>query len=125
VSGFPLTPSSVSGPLAVAGVLSANGGTSTANEGGITAPAPVSGVAFTPSATQDTMIYIAANFTTVGTFKVTMGPTTGAENTPFPVANEVAASSDVAQMRVPAGWKVVATLTGVTVAFGTCLSIPC
>lgn len=113
------------GALAVAGVLSQNGGTSSANEGGITSPVPVSGAAFTPSATQDTMLYISANFTTVGTIKVTMGPTTGAENTPCPVLNELAGTSDVAQLRVPAGWKVVATLTGVTVAFGTCLSVPC
>lgn len=90
-----------------------------------TAPTPSSGVAFTPGASQDCMLYVAVIATTLGTAKITMGPSTGAEFTPVPVVNLVASMGDIYAIRVPAGWKVVATLTGVTVAFGACLAVPC
>lgn len=81
----------------------------------VSSPAVSSGVAFTPSANFDTMVYVQLNATVAGSFTVTMGPSTGAENT---LANAVAMliNSDlVFTARVPATWKVVVTVTSVTI----------
>ncbi len=84
-----------------------------------TTAAPSSGVAFTPLSSSASMVYIPVIATTTGTAKVTMGPSTGAENNVFPALNMVALSAETFTLRVPAGWKVVVTITGTTVAIGT------
>ena len=78
-----------------------------------------------PNATKDTMVYIPINATTVGTYKVTMGPTTGTENTPVPVSNLAASTELTVTLRVPAGWTFIVTITGVTVAIGTVTAVTC
>ena len=99
----------------VSAILNTNG-LNTANHAAFSTPAIVSGSAFTPNATFDTIVQIDLAATTLGTLTVTYGPTTGAENTWLPAANVVAGSDIVSTLPVPAGWKVVATATGVTVA---------
>ena len=82
----------------------------------VSAPIITSGVAFTPNATFTTLVQIDLAATTLGSLKVTFGPTTGAENTWLPTANVVAGSDIVSTLWVPNGWLVIATATGVTVA---------
>lgn len=91
----------------------------------VTTPAVSSGAAFTPSTTKDTQVYIPIAATTTGTVTITMGPSTGTENTPVPVSNLVAASEPVFTLRVPKGWKVIVTKTGTTVAIGTVTVVTC
>lgn len=100
-------------------------GTSTATGAAVTTPVVSSGAAFIPSATLDTMVYIPIAATTTGTVKITYGPSTGAENTPVPTSNLVALSEPAFTLRVPAGWKVVVTIVGTTVAIGTVTVTTC
>ena len=58
---------------------------------------------------------ISAAATTAGTVAVTYGPTTGAENTWNAAINLLAGMGEDITLYVPAGWKVIATTTGVTV----------
>ena len=102
--------------LNVTGVATEGGGSNTAPGAAVSSPAVVSGVAFTPSATTDSMVYLQITATGAGTFTVTMGPATGAENT---LANAVAllatGNVDVPSYRVPAGWKMVVTVVTATI----------
>lgn len=100
-------------------------GTDTSTAAVATTPAVTSGVGFIPSALADTMVYVPVAATTTGTVTITMGPTTGAENTPVPASNLVALSEPCFTLRVPAGWTVIVTKTGTTVAIGTVTAIPC
>lgn len=128
MAGFSHPPTNV-GAITASGIITENGGTSSAGvaggAGGVTNPVPVSGAAFTPDANQDCMLYVSITATTAGTYALTMGPTTGAENAIITARNLVAASGVDIAVRVPAGWKVVVTLTGVTVAFGACTAVLC
>lgn len=82
----------------------------------VSTPAVVSGTAFTPSATTDAMVYIQTNAKTAGSYKITMGPTTGAEHAVATTVAQVVGSDDVTTVRVPAGWKMVVTVTSVTLS---------
>lgn len=106
----------VLGTATMAGGLVESGGVNSAGHTAFTAPAITSGAAFTPNATFDAVVQVNLAATTLGTLAVTYGPTTGAENTWLPSANAVAGSDLITTLYVPAGWKVVATATGVTVA---------
>lgn len=109
---------SIAGGLTVStGVI--QGVTNTAPVVAFTTASPSSGAAFTPLSTSDATVYIPVAATTTGTVKVTMGPSTGAENTIVPVSNLVALSEPTFTVRVPLGWKVVITITGTTVVIGT------
>lgn len=100
--------------LTAAGVLSIAAGGSFATNLGATMStvAPVSGTAFQPSTTKDTEIVIPV--TTGGTLTMTMGPTTGAENTILSAFTVVAGT--VITKRIPASWRVVLTLTTAVLA---------
>ena len=128
MSGFPANPGTITGNLTVSGtaaitgattttgVLTENGGTSTAGSAAVTSPAVSSGVAFTPNATLDAMVYMQLAAAAAGSYSLTMGPTTGAENT---IGNAVAVAigaPPLLTLRVPAGWKAVLTVTTITIA---------
>jgi hypothetical protein len=91
------------------------GASNTAGSATVTTPAPVSGTAFTPgSGTTDNMVYFQLAGGAAGTYTITIGPTTGAENS---IANAVALVSGqtaLVTVRVPAGWKVIITLSVAT-----------
>jgi hypothetical protein len=87
-------------------------------------PSITSGVGFIPSKYQDCDLYVPVVATTTGTVAITMGPTTGSENTPYPSQNLLVGMGQTLDLKVPAGWTVIATITGVTVAFGTATVIP-
>ena len=100
-------------------VVSLNGGTDTS---GLTAPStatPSSGSPFTPSTTTDTLVLVPINATTVGTVTITVGGVTY-----VPVSNLVALSEPTFTIPVRKGQAVTITITGVTVAIGTCTIIP-
>jgi hypothetical protein len=107
------------------GVFFASSGTSTAIGIVVSTPSPVSGTAFTPNANTDCTLYIPIVATTTGTVTITMGPTTGAERTPVPTSNLVALSEPTYMLRVPQGWKVIITITGITVSIGGCTAVSC
>lgn len=121
MSGFPQPAPSVAagataaGAFGVTGTLSENGGLNSSAHAAVTNPAIVSATPFTPSATFDTVVVITTSATTAGTVAVTYGPTTGAENTWTAAVNLLAGMGEDITLFVPAGWKVVATTTGVTV----------
>ena len=94
------------------------GGSNTSGSTTITTPTVTSGNAFTPSATRNTAVYIPIIATTAGTYKVTYGPSTGAENQ-INSGNLVALQEVVVTVICPATWKVVVTITGTTVAIDT------
>jgi hypothetical protein len=92
-----------------------NGGGGSNGVPGVTSPVVSSGVAFTPFAAGNAMVYIQLNAAAAGSYTITMGPNTGAENT---IANAVAmvlGSDELVTLMVPGGWKVVATLVTVTI----------
>jgi len=80
----------------------------------VTAPSVTSGSAFTPSATADSMLYL--TYATAGSVtSVTMGPSTGAENTVY--GQSIVGVTGFSQsLRVPIGWKVVVTTVTATIA---------
>ncbi len=96
-----------------------SGGSDTTGIAAFTTATPSSGVAFTPLATSDSIVYIPVAATTTGTVTITMGPSTGAENPVVPSSNLVALSEPTFTLLVPKNWKVVVTKTGTTVAIGT------
>ncbi len=122
-SGFNVPPTSAA--PGVPFTLPAGSNTNAAATAGYSTPAPVSGTPFTPNATTDCMLYLNLVFTTVGTWAITMGPSSGSEHVIAPTLNAGAVTGEQATLRVPAGWKVVCTLTGTTVAFGTCAAVAC
>ena len=56
------------------------------------------------------------NAAAAGSYTLTMGPTTGAENTVASAVAMLIGSDALVTLRVPATWKVVITLTSVTLA---------
>ncbi len=76
---------------------------------------PVSGTAFTPSATNDALVYMQINAAVAGSYTLTFGPSTGAEYTVGSAVAMVVGSDAVVTLRVPATWKVVLTATSVTI----------
>lgn len=81
----------------------------------VTTPAVVSGTAFTPSASANSTVYVQTNAAAAGSTTITMGPSTGAENTIANAVAQVVGSDELFTLRVPAGWKVVVTVAGVTI----------
>lgn len=107
------------GPVLLTGASVTTGGSNTSGSTTIAIPTVTSGIAFTPSTTRNTAVYIPIAATTTGTYTVTYGPTTGAENALFSALLLTASSSESVTVFCPATWKVVVTVTGTTVAIGT------
>jgi hypothetical protein len=92
------------------------------NYSGATAPnttklssaSPSSGVAFTPNANQNAMIYIPVNAgaSAAASATITYGPSTGSENTVVSAAPIIAKGSALYSLLVPVSWKVIVTVTG-------------
>lgn len=95
--------------------VTTSGGTDTSGAATVTTPSVSSGVAFTPSATQNAQVTFQFAAAT-GSYDLTYGPTTGAENTLASAAATLIGEADVVSFMVPKGWKVVLTLTTVTLA---------
>lgn len=74
-------------------------------------PTPSTGVAFTPSTTQNSVLGIFCTSGAASTLKVTLGPSTGAENTWIPTISPSVSGGAALTIPVPAGWKVVITAT--------------
>ena len=104
----------IAGSLTVDGTAVASGTKTTGSV--VTSPAVSSGTAFTPSATLNSMVYFQINAAIAGSYTLTMGPSTGAENTVGSGVAMVIGSDDVVTIPVPATWKVVLTLTSVTLS---------
>ena len=96
----------------ITGVLT-SGGTDTSSGAAVTSPAVTSGVAFTPSTTQNTQVTFQLAGTT-GTYTITYGPSTGAENGLVSAVPTLLNVGTVVDLMVPKGWKVVLTLVTVT-----------
>jgi len=96
------------------GIITSDG-TDTSSGAAVTSPAVTSGVAFTPSATRNAqVIFQIAGIT--GSFSITYGPSTGAENALATAVPTLLGVGDVVDFMVPKGWKVVITLTTVTLS---------
>lgn len=74
-----------------------------------------SGSAFRPNTSADTELCF--NITTAGSLSMTMGPSTGSENTLF--SSVSVATGTVITKRIPAGWRVVVTLATATIGTAT------
>lgn len=92
--------------------LAFTAGLQDAGHAAVTNPTPTSGVAFTPNTTFVTSVVITANAAAIGTVSVTMGPTTGAENTICTAVALLASMGETISFICPNGWKVIATMTG-------------
>jgi hypothetical protein len=91
--------------------------------GTVTTLTPVSGTKYTPSTTYNVNAYFQLDATVAGSYTLTMGPTTGAENT---VANAVAMlldSDDVLTVHIPKGWSYILTATSVTIGLATIIAV--
>lgn len=88
-------------------------GNDTSSGATVTAPAVTSGVAFTPSTTKNAQVTFQLAAAT-GSYTLTYGPSTGAENTLASAAATLINESTLVSFMVPKGWKVVITLTTVT-----------
>jgi len=98
--------------IASTGVNSA-AGIDTSSGSAVTSPSVSSGVAFTPSAVSNAeVIFQLAGIT--GSYSVTYGPSTGAENALATSVPTLLNVGDVIAFMVPKGWKVVLTLATVT-----------
>ena len=74
---------------------------------------PSSGVAFTPNANQNAMIYLPVSAgSAAATVTITYGPSTGKENTIVSATPIAGSSSALYTLLVPANWKVIITTTG-------------
>ena len=82
--------------------------------GNVSSPAVVSGTAFIASAVPST-VYFQINATVAGSYTLTMGPSTGAENTIGSAVAMLIGSDAIVSLAVPANWKVVLTVTSVTI----------
>jgi hypothetical protein len=101
------------------GVTQLRGGTNTSISTAVSTPTVSSGVAFTPSANVDTTVYFQIAGGAVGSYTLTMGPTTGAENAIATAVPCLTGTGQLVTLRVPAGWKVVLTLSVATLTGGT------
>ncbi len=90
----------------------------------VTTPTVTSGAAFTPSTTSNSMVTFQVNATVAGSYTLTMGPSTGAEITVGNGVAMVAGSDDVVTLLVPRGYRVVLTLTSVTLSRTTVITNP-
>ena len=94
-----------------------------ANTATVTAPSVTSGSAFTPSTASNSTVYFQINAASAGSYTLTMGPTTGAENTVASSVAMVAGSDALVTLVVPRSWLVVLTLTTVTLSSTTVVAI--
>ncbi len=94
-----------------------------ANTATITSPTVTSGTAFVPSAASNSTVYFQINATVAGSYTLTMGPTTGAENTIGSAVAMVVGSDDIVTLNVPRSWSVVLTLTSVTLGGTTVVAM--
>ena len=94
-----------------------------ANTATVTAPSVTSGSAFTPSTASNSTVYFQINAASAGSYTLTMGPTTGAENTVASSVAMVAGSDALVTLVVPRSWLVVLTLTTVTLGSTTVVAI--
>lgn len=99
--------------------MSSSGGSSNVVATSISTLTPTSGTAFTPSTSSDTVVYMQLNAVVAGSYTLTYGPSTGAENTVGDAVAMVIGSDDLVTLRVPAGWKVVLTASSVTIGLAT------
>lgn len=95
--------------------INVSAGNDTSSGATVTAPSVSSGVAFTPSTTKNAQVTFQFAAAT-GSYTLTYGPSTGAENTLASAAATLINESAVVSFMVPKGWKVVLTLTTVTLA---------
>lgn len=82
----------------------------------VTSPAVTSGVAFTPSTTNDATVYHQLAAAGAGSYTLTMGPSTGSENALATAVAVAIGAPPLISYRVPAGWKAILTVTTVTIA---------
>ena len=94
-----------------------------ANTATVSNPSVTSGTAFTPSAASNATVYFQINATVAGSYTLTMGPTTGAENTIGSAVAMLVNSDDLVTLNVPRGWLVVLTLTSVTLGSTTVVAM--
>lgn len=80
----------------------------------ITSQVITSGSAFVPSNYLDCELSFNVVASVAGSYEVTFGPSTGAEYTITSGTALLAGSDDFFSKRIPAGWKVIVTLTSVT-----------
>ena len=119
VAGSPLTTQGGStlddgsGDATISGLVTGKGYATSSPA--VTTPAITSGVAFVPNATEDSSLCLTVDAAVAGSVEVTMGPSTGAEYS-FGTQAMLAGSDDIITVPVPAGWKVVVTLTSTTVS---------
>ena len=95
--------------------VAASAGNDTSAGATVTAPSVSSGVAFTPSATSNAQVTFQFAAAT-GSYTLTYGPSTGAEHALATGAATLINEAGVVSFMVPKGWKVVLTLTTVTLA---------
>lgn len=88
-----------------------------ADAGNVNHPSPVSGTAFQPSLISKSFVSFQVDAAAAGSYTLSIGPVTGAENSILDAANVLAGSKVQAAVIVPAGWFVVITLTTVTLDF--------
>ena len=91
----------------------ASSGNDTSAGATCTAPSVSSGVAFTPSATTNSQVSFQLSGT-AGSYILTYGPSTGAEHSIGNAVADVTGEGSLINFMVPKGWKVVLTLTTVT-----------
>ena len=102
-----------SGAVTFTGLVTENGGTTTAGTATVTTPT-LGAAAQLAQTTQDAMLYIAVG--TAGTLTIAIGPTSGVANV---LVNGLAAAiGDLYTVRLPAGWYVKVT-TGTTAVWTT------
>ena len=94
-----------------------------ANTAAVAAPAVTSGTAFTPSVASNSTVYFQINAGSAGSYTLTMGPTTGAENTIASAAAVTVGNDVLVSLVVPRSWLVVLTLTTVTLGSTTVVAM--
>ena len=94
-----------------------------ANTATVSSQSVTSGTAFTPSTASNSTVYFQINAASAGSYTLTMGPTTGAENTIGSAVAMVAGSDALVSLVVPRSWLVVLTLTTVTLAGTTVVAM--
>ena len=94
-----------------------------ANTATVSSPSVTSGTAFTPSTTSNATVYFQINAASAGSYTLTMGPTTGAENTIGSAVAMVAGSDALVSLVVPRSWLVVLTLTTVALSSATVVAM--
>lgn len=109
----------VSGSLTVTGLVTENGGTSTAGSALVLTPTFSSGVAAQlTDTTRDYMVYLTIG--TAGTANtLAIGPTSGVANTL--ISSATATSGELMTVRLPAGWFLKWTATTATLATQTAI----